>query len=74
MADYSTVSGAPKEAPAPGSDLGTEIIDVLIRGLSNAKEQMERGEATTRGRACIGLYVDSEHWCALFYTNPQKQA
>jgi hypothetical protein len=74
MTEYSKTNDAAKEKGTAGQDLGNEIIDVLIRGLSNTKEQMERGEITTQGRACIGLYVDHEHWCALFYSNPQKQA
>ena len=72
MAEYRPTSDAePRKGEQPPA-FGVELIDVLLRGLSTAKERMKSGNELERGRVCIGFYGDPGHWCPIFYSNPRE--
>ncbi len=65
----------PKAEGATTSDVGADLIDVLMRGLANSKQNLEiarsgerRGDTEpTIAGACVCLYVDSDHYCTVVY-------
>jgi hypothetical protein len=63
-------AGSDTDSPK-SPNIGGDLIDVLMRGLATAKERLEADDALARGQVCIGWYVDHDHSCALWYSNPQ---
>lgn len=63
-----------KESGAQTSDLGREIMDVLMRGLNTAKARFEAEGPGTRGKVCMGWYIDGHPptSCMLWYSDPQQ--
>ena len=50
------------------ADIAKDLIDVLIRGLGTASDEL--ASDTESGGVCIGYYADSTHSCALWYSHP----
>lgn len=74
MSEYSgaTEQAAPKTKPP--SPFANELIDVLLRGLGSARDQLRSGEATERGQLCLGWYLDSgPTQCMIWYSVPAAQ-
>ncbi len=72
MADYKPAGDVRPGKGQQPPDFGTELIDVIMRGLGTAKKRLEAGDADpqARGQLCLGWYVDHDHSCALWYSNP----
>ncbi len=67
---------------SPGTHLGAELIDVLIRNLELAKANLEGGEGGQLASAdgttfCTLFYAEPGHWCPLLYyhslTEPETE-
>ena len=71
MAEYQPTGDAGPGRGEQAPNVGIEIIDVLIRGLATTKAHLESGGPEARGKVCIGWYIDHDHSCALWYSNPQ---
>jgi len=52
-------------------DIGKELLDVLIRGVTAAKDASEASDGQDTRGWCVGYYLDTGHSCALVYHNPQ---
>jgi hypothetical protein len=50
-----------------GADLGSGLIDVLMRGLEMAKRDMENDDPTTTREFCALLYGTPGTFCPLGY-------
>jgi hypothetical protein len=72
MADSEPAGGVRSGKGAQPANFGVEIIDVLMRGLANAKDRMASDDPTTRV-FCTGFYVDSTHWCPLLYVDARAE-
>lgn len=68
-----TEDAPPQEAPAgsaTGPRLGTELIDVLLRGLVEVRDRVSaEGERGPDSLVCAGLYYDGHHYCPVLYVN-----
>ena len=60
------------QGKGPGYEPGsTGLIDVLIRGLETAKQNIQSIDDGTPRRWCVGYYADHDHSCALLYHRPE---
>lgn len=73
MPDYDTATGERPKGGKPSQPFESELLDVLLRGLATARENLRDGENIAGGRVCIGWYVDHDHSCVLLYSNPQEE-
>jgi hypothetical protein len=56
-----------------GGQLGSDIIDVLMRGLDTAKRSLaERGDSTQPDLWCTLGYKDDNHFCPIFYWSREQ--
>jgi hypothetical protein len=70
MADYAQPQGAGSAEGGTGQRLGTEIIDVLLRGLTEVRDRVgSEGEMMPDSLICAGLYYDGHHYCPILYVN-----
>ena len=72
MVGYKSTDDAGRGQVEHTPTVAIELIDVLIRGLATTKVRMEAGDPLAQGRVCIGWYVDHDHSCVLWYSNPQQ--
>lgn len=72
MADSEPATDVQSGKSSQPPNFGVEIIDVLMRGLANAKDRLASDDPDTRV-FCTGLYVDSDHWCPLMYIDARAK-
>jgi hypothetical protein len=68
--DAQPQDAAPAAAGGTRPRLGTELIDVLLRGLVEVRDRVtSEGELEPDSLVCAGLYYDGHHYCPLLYLN-----